>query len=72
MFSRNWLAKNSMMAYNHVTKNQMTPVVKRAFSQNLKPQASNTGLYILGGIGLVGITLTCLQGRALGMQMKQS
>ena len=64
MFSRNFISKNLMM-----TKNQFTPVVKRTFSQSIKPpQASNTGLYMLGGIGLAGIAMTCLKGRSMSMQ----
>lgn len=64
MFANSWLARIMLTKQSQT----MIPAARRAFSRSVRPQASNTGLYVLGGLGLAGIVLTTMKGRQLSMQ----
>jgi hypothetical protein len=62
MQTRNWLARNALTARTQLVGN----TTKRAFSQSIRPpQVSNTGLYMLGGLGVGGIVYTIMKGRQM-------
>lgn len=66
MFAKSWLARQ-------MNTRTITPTFKRAFSQSYRPpQASNTGLYVLGGLGLAGIVFTCMKGRQISLEQARS
>lgn len=66
MFAKHWLARQ-------MNSRTLTPMAKRTFSQSYRPpQASNTGLFLLGGLGLAGIAFTCLKGRQLSIQQQSA